>query len=100
MEAEIEDDERWPIPPERRGEIVDFLFQTMRTEEPKDGIAAAKLLVALDKINAEHEEVLGSLTFDQLRMELSRRLEALESNDVPGQPSKARSPVGIVKKTP
>lgn len=97
MGAEIEDDERWPIPPERRSEIVDFLFQTMRLEEPKDGLTAAKTLIGLDKVNSEQEDLLANLTFEQLRLELARRIESLQAADGP-TPPKARVPLGIDKK--
>lgn len=49
--------ERWPIPEEKRAEIVERLLKTMNSGEAsdRDQIAAAKALQAMDRLNMEQE---------------------------------------------
>lgn len=48
---------RWPIPEDRKGELVTDLIATATTaEHDRDRVSAAKVLLELDRLNMEQEK--------------------------------------------
>jgi hypothetical protein len=70
--------ERWPIPPDRRIEILESLMQIVsdRTASPRERTSAAKALLHADQLNVEQEkmEQLDEHEYRARLVQLARQL--------------------------
>ena len=74
--------ERWPIPDNKRAQIVGRLIEIVESYEsdPRDIVAASRVLAAIDKMNIDIEGAAASLTFDELKEELRYRLSEMQQD--------------------
>jgi hypothetical protein len=82
--------ERWPVPEERRPELVAKLIEVALASEtpPRERVSAIKALLAASKVNLDALRLsLAAAEFE----ELSARLAALER---PGESDGAAEPAG------
>ena len=66
--------DRWAITDEMKGKIISSLMTVLVSGEPREIVAASRVLASLDKINMEQQQAVEQLDIEELKIELAYRL--------------------------
>ena len=66
--------DRWEITDEMKGKIISSLMTVLISGEPREIVAASRVLATLDKINMEQQQAVEQLEIEDLKIELAYRL--------------------------
>jgi hypothetical protein len=66
--------DRWPVSDEMRKRIVDSLMTVLVTGEPREIVAATRVLASIDKMNVDLQNAAEQMDIEELKIELAFRL--------------------------
>ena len=66
--------ERWPVSDEMRKKIVDSLMTVLIAGEPREIVAACRVLASIDKMNVDLQNAAEQMDIEELKVELAFRL--------------------------